>query len=131
MLPGWEDETSPLTDEEKVWAHYIAKTINKHHIGPEKAATSARIISGIHKNFGKKIGGVRVRKIIHQIRVSRLCKRLVSSSKGYYIATDPMDQKRYIESLRLRIAAQQRILDSAEEDLRTWTTGQQQSFFKD
>ena len=127
MLSGWEEETSPLTDEEKQWAEFIARIINKYHIGKENACTSTRIIDGIEKNFDVRIGPVRVRKMIHEIRVTRQCKRLISSSKGYYIATDPMDQKRYIESLTQRIEAIQRIKDAAEEDLKVWTTGQQKS----
>lgn len=129
MLVGWEDETSPLNEEEKDWARYIARIINEFHIGKEKACTSERIIQGILKNYDKKINGVRVRKMIHQIRVDRLCKRLVSSSKGYYIATDPADMQRYIDSLRQRTRAIDRIVDAMEVDFKEWTTGQQQNLF--
>ncbi len=99
MLPGWEDETSPLNDEEKEWAKYIATIIERFHIGKENACTSERIIQGILKKYDKKINGVRVRKMINVLRTTRTVKRLVSSSKGYYIATDPLDMKRHQESL--------------------------------
>jgi hypothetical protein len=49
-----------------------------------------------------KITGARLRKLINYIRRKDMIPCLVASSKGYYIATDNEDMRRFVTSLQQR-----------------------------
>ena len=110
MIQGWENETAPLSDDEKKLLPIIAKGLSNKR-GKENAITSTAIILKM-KSAGYKIDPPRLRKMIHHIRMKHLVMNLISSSKGYYIAVDQADLIRYIQSLQDRMTAIERIANS-------------------
>lgn len=117
MLPGFEDITHELTDDERaLLPKFIRGFRNK--FGPDNAVTNKHIIAGF-KASGTKISDARVRKIINYIRTHDLVPGLVATSKGYYVTRDPMTIKKYIQSLDARIREIQRVRDAMARDLKT------------
>lgn len=107
MIKGFENITHELTDRELEAMVLIAERI-KLRIGKEQAVTNATICKGM-ANVGFKLVPARVRKIIHHIRLCGMVQRLMSTSKGYYVANDPQELRSYIKSLNQRIQSIQEI----------------------
>lgn len=101
MINGFEEETAILTEEEMKWIPGIVKGLIKQ-AGENHPVTSNDIIKGIEIVFNVKVGGSRIRAIIHYIRVNNLVPRLIATSKGYYIEKDNLKFKKYLESLMQR-----------------------------
>jgi hypothetical protein len=117
LLPGFEDITHELTDDERaLLPKFIRGFRNK--FGPDNAVTNKQIIAGF-KASGTKISDARVRKIINYIRTHDIVPGLVATSKGYYVTRDPMTIKKYIQSLDARIREIQRVRDAMARDLKT------------
>jgi len=73
--------------------------------------------------------GVRLRKIIHYIRVKNLISGLCSNSKGYYVAKDIKELEDNNKSLQQRIASQIDILNALErQTIMFGGTGEQTDF---
>jgi len=110
MINGFEEETSPLTEEE---LRLVPKFVNSFtsKIG-EEMAVSSKEIEEKFRNIGIRITGPRIRKIVNYIRLNHLVKNLIATSKGYYVEDNPEKLKRYVESLRQRAAAIQAVADS-------------------
>jgi hypothetical protein len=106
MLNGFEKYTHDLTDAEKELVPVFMNGF-KTKIGKQNAVTNKEIVSKLSRKY--KISDARVRKIINYIRNENLIPGLVASSEGYYITRDPVDLKRYIESLDGREKAIRRI----------------------
>lgn len=104
MLTGFEIETAPLTkQEEGVLMPLLVKGLITK-IGKDNAITNKEIRTRL-KERGVVISDARIRKIINFIRVNQLIKNLISTSKGYYIATTKEEVLEYIKSLEQREAA--------------------------
>ena len=104
MLTGFEIETAPLTkQEEGVLMPLLVKGLITK-IGKDNAITNKEIRTRL-KERGVVISDARIRKIINFIRVNQLIKNLISTSKGYYIATTKEEVAEYIKSLEQREAA--------------------------
>lgn len=101
MINGFEEETKPLDDFERSLLMPFKKSFERK-IGKENAITSAEIIKGIEKSYGKKLGGARIRKIINHLRTEGIVRKLVASSKGYYIANNQDELLEYCTSLEQR-----------------------------
>lgn len=101
MLKGFEDLTSPLSDEERKLALIIIGAFRKGHIGKKNLINSHKILSGM-KNAGHKLEAVRLRKIINRIRATAMAP-ICSNSKGYWYADNKQDILDEIKSLRQRI----------------------------
>ena len=110
MIQGWKEETAPLSADEKKLLPMIVKGLQTKK-GKSQAITSVEIMKKM-KSAGFDLKPPRLRKMIHHIRANHLVMNLVSSSKGYYIATDKADIIRYIQSLNDRISAIERIANS-------------------
>jgi len=117
LLPGFEDITHELTDDEKALLPRFVKGF-RNKLGPDNAVTNKQVIAGF-KASGTKISDARVRKIINYIRTHDLVPGLVATSKGYYVTRDPMTIKKYIHSLDCRIREIQRVRDAMARDLKT------------
>lgn len=106
MIKGHEKETAELKPSERAIAARIA-----HFIQNESRFCFVK--SGeLERRF--KITGIRVRKIIHYIRVQGLIPFLVSTSNGYYSAAKSEDREvieAFIESLRQRARSINEIAD--------------------
>jgi len=105
MIDGFEEYTFKLTDEEQRLLPYLRAVIRRH-VGEEQAATAGQLSREVRDRYSVPgIEGPRMRKLIHNIRVSGDIEKLVASSRGYYIATTDEEVKQYAESLRERAAA--------------------------
>ncbi len=101
MIPGFEDMTHEVNDDEILLATEMAKAFNRR-IGKEKAISGAKIIAS-YKRHGVKLNDGRLRKIIQYIRLHNLSPRLAACSKGYFIADKDEDYQVWIESMKKRI----------------------------
>lgn len=113
MVNGFETETHELTEYEfnKVLPA-IVKGLELR-IGKETAITSTEAIKKM-KKLGYKISSPRWRKVVNHIRTNGLIENLVSSSKGYYIATKHSEITEYLESLKQRINSITLVYDALE-----------------
>lgn len=103
MITQFEYETASLTEEELRIAEIIARRI-RHNIGKGNIVTSQRIIE-VLKAEGIELEGSRFRKIINYIRMNKVVKNLVATSRGYYIETDREKVREYVEGLFKRSEA--------------------------
>lgn len=117
MINYFAEQTAPLTeDEENLIPGFISSL--KNHVGRESAITSHQIIKKFNE-IGIKITGARIRKIIHHIRVNDLVSCVMGTSKGYYISNDLQEFKDYIESLKQRSNAIDRVRSALIEQAKT------------
>lgn len=101
MINGFDEETSELNSyEAKTLLPLIVAGLETKN-GKSKAVTSTYICKKI-KERGEKINPARLRKIIHEIRITGLVENLIATSKGYYICTDKKEMQKYVDSLHQR-----------------------------
>lgn len=100
MINGFEEETKPLTDDERAIVPLFVRGLVAR-IGEDKAVTSEKMIAGL-KLMGHDVPPARVRKIIRHIRMNKLVRNLIASSKGYYIENDTEKLSEYVYSLKQR-----------------------------
>lgn len=100
-IEGFENITYELTEKEKALVPSFVNSI-KTKIGKQNIFTSTYVINK-YKASGKSMSGARFRKIINYIRINGLIENLISTSKGYYIATTQEEKLKYIKSLDQRI----------------------------
>lgn len=114
MIKGFENETQPLTGTEMVIMEIIVQGFNKgKHVGKSNAVTNDNICKGVNdaikngrlelEDRAFKLTSVRLRKIIHHIRVNNLVPLLCSNSKGYYLALSSEEVREYLAGLKVRI----------------------------
>ena len=105
MITGFEEQTEPLTEQEReVFLPPIIKGL-RVKVGKEKAVTNKDIVRGLKANCDIKIGEARVRKMINYIRNNDIIPCLIATSKGYYIAETKGEMLDYIDSLYGRVEA--------------------------
>jgi len=109
MIEGFEELTQPLNDYERdtllpliVWGLRL-KT------GSDKVIAGSTIVSRM-RDKGYKLDGPRLRKIINHIRLHNLIPCLVSTSKGYFVASNDREITECITSLQSRADATQAII---------------------
>jgi len=102
MIPGFEDMTHEVNDDEIAMAHSMAGAFNLR-IGKENAISGAKIISIYKDRHGIKLNDGRLRKIIQYIRLHNLSPRLAACSKGYFIANKDEEYNEWIISMEKRI----------------------------
>jgi hypothetical protein len=107
MLKGFEKLTKELTEQELKIVPDIVRGIGAR-TGKENAICSNVICEKMN------IIGVRLRKIIHFIRINNLVSGLCSNSKGYYIAKNLKELNDNNISLKQRISSQVEILNALE-----------------
>mgnify|MGYP003147207881 CR=1 FL=1 len=107
MIKNFEDLTYELTNEELEKVDVIIKGLSVRE-GKSKAISGALICDKMN------LTGVRLRKIIHYIRIKNKLYGLCSSSKGYYIASNITELNEYIVSFKQRIKSQVDVLNSLE-----------------
>lgn len=99
MITGFEEQTKPLTDNEReVFLPLIIEGIRVRH-GKENAITNKEIVSRLRERRGVKMSEARVRKIVNHIRCNDLVPCLIATSDGYYIAETEQELLDYEESL--------------------------------
>jgi len=117
MITGFEEYTAELNAYELGLVPNIVSRL-KLKIGKHQAVKSSYIVKEFKKR-GKKMSGARWRKIVNYIRVNNMVPFLISTSKGYYIATTEEEIRNYLESLKQRINAITAVYDAMEHQLKT------------
>ncbi|MCK4968658.1 MAG: hypothetical protein KAS12_06385 [Candidatus Aenigmarchaeota archaeon] len=102
MINGFKNETKQLTEYELKLIPIIVDKI-KFNIGKDNAVKNKDIIRFLTLKGYEKITAVRIRKLIHFIRVKKLVSNLIATSKGYYRATTKDELNNFVESLQQRI----------------------------
>ena len=105
MIEGFQEQTEPLNEYEKTQLLPIMVSALKTKIGVEKAVTNKQMVEGLTQAGNPGVTPARIRKLINHIRINRLVHNLVSSSKGYYIATSKHEVETYVRSLMQRASA--------------------------
>ena len=108
MIKGFENLTHELNEYELSIINTIIKGIGAK-TGKENAVPSRVICDRM------KLTPVRLRKIIHFIRINNLLFGLCSNSKGYYMAKDLQEFEECIISLKQRIRSQVDVLNELEK----------------
>lgn len=117
MIPGFDIETAPLTDEELALVPGMVAGL-RSKVGASKAIT-AKDITAAYAKQRVKMTGARVRKMVNHIRRHGLVTKLIATSEGYYIAESDAELSRYLRSLTGRIAAIQHVHDTLKNQLTT------------
>jgi hypothetical protein len=104
MIDGFENITKELTDEELLLVPILIKGFEKRT--KDNPIKDPVIRSSINENLEKlgltkKLSSVRLRKLVHHIRVKSLLP-LIATSKGYYVSYEEADIKSQINSLEQR-----------------------------
>tara|TARA_Y100001973_G_scaffold68233_1_gene99585 strand:+ start:52 stop:423 length:372 start_codon:yes stop_codon:yes gene_type:complete len=108
MLKGFEKLTEELNEYELSIVGDIVKGI-----GARTGKTNSINSETICKKM--KLTPVRLRKIIHFIRINGLLYGLCSNSKGYYTASNLDELEECIISLKQRIKSQVDVLNELEK----------------
>lgn len=108
MIPGFEEQTKPLTPEEDAMLPFLILGF-KAHRGEANAIKTKDIIAGMRKvgaekkiKYMDKFTGDRLRKMVNHIRRHGYIKELVSTSKGYWVETDMKIIAKCIGSIHAR-----------------------------
>lgn len=113
MIRGFDKQTAPLSEyEEKTLLPVLVRGLQVK-VGADKVVAGSAIVRGM-KQYGFKIDGPRLRKIINHIRTNDLIPGLVSNAQGYYVATSADEIDECIESIQGRIASQQAIVEALQ-----------------
>ena len=104
MIQGFEEITQPLTDYERDTLLPLIRWGLSTKLGKDKSIAGSTIIKKM-KAQGYKLDGPRLRKIINHIRANDMITGLVSTSKGYYVASTAEEIDDYIYSLQGRVEA--------------------------
>ena len=119
MLNGFEKQTEPLNDYERnVLLPLIVQGLQVRE-GEKRAITNKKMTVAL-RNKGYEISETRVRKIINHIRNHALVKRLIATSKGYYIASTVEELGEYIECVIGRECAIRAMRESMQEQYNEW-----------
>lgn len=125
MLPGFEEQTKPLTDyEADVLLPLMVQSLARR-VGEKNAITNKLMREGFKKKE-HKVGDARIRKLIHHIRIHSLVPFLMASSKGYWVEEDNARYVEWIKSLHGRVRSIQKVANAAIKDL---SAEQQQELF--
>lgn len=92
MLENFEEYTEDITPAQKQIALMFSQKI-QHHVGKQRAVKSKQI----EKHYN--VNGTTVRKMANYLRTTGLCPKLVSTSKGYFIAANNEEMESYLRSM--------------------------------
>lgn len=102
MITNFEEITYELTPMEQAAVSHIVFLL-RNSMTPVKNQQISKYLR--EQNSELKLDGPRIRKIIGYIRVKKLLKNVIATSKGYYVSYDKKDIERYVKSLTERINA--------------------------
>ncbi|MCK4822291.1 hypothetical protein KA005_41395 [bacterium] len=102
MLTSFESITQDITEKERTEILPLVVTLLQNSQGKEKAVKNWQIEAMLRDFEGIYISSVKIRKLIHVIHVEGLVKRLMATSKGYFVTNDIEEYKKYIESREQR-----------------------------
>ena len=102
MLNGFETITMELAPFEINKIVPILQRVLLKQSNKTNPISNKRMVEGLKKHFNINTNSVRIRKMIHFMRVSGTVSNLLSNSKGYYISEDKEEIKNCIRSLQQR-----------------------------
>lgn len=108
MLKGFEKLTEELKEDELLKVESIVKGLAAR-VGKKNAISSNIICEKMN------LTGVRLRKIIHFIRINGLLFGVCSNSRGYYTAANLSELEECNISLKQRIRSQVDVLNELEK----------------
>jgi len=108
MITGFEDYTFEVTDQEKKNILPKLLILLASAKGKQGVITNEQLVRTINECPGLQAAGIktntpRIRKMIHEIRVSDRIPLLIATSEGYYVSQDRDEVDKYLDSLRERI----------------------------
>lgn len=109
MITNFENITYELTPMEQAAVSHVTYLLNNSD-GPVKNQKISQYLR--EQNSELKLYGPRIRKIINYIRVKKLLKNVIATSKGYYVSYNEKEIERYVKSLTERINAITQIKNS-------------------
>jgi len=113
MVTGFDLETAPLTDEEKMLVPVIIAGLeSKTDAG--KAVKGAYICKIVTQKYGK-LTEPRLRKITNFLRVAKILP-VIATSNGYYVSWDKEVIAKQVESLEQRASG----IQAAADGLKLW-----------
>jgi len=116
MVTDFEDQTHELTDYElNVLVPRMVAGF-RSRVGCKKAITSTKAMKQM-KESGLKIDPARFRKVVNYIRTNGLVFNLVATGKGYHVAENELECRRFMESLKQRINSITMVYDAMESQL--------------
>ena len=117
MIPGFEEYTHDLTQEELNNIIPLIVRGLETKIGKENAITNAQMRSAFLKKYNIKIHGARMRKMITHIRVTGQVMCLCAG-KGYWIEPDLEAYQEYVNNLHDRGMSIVNLADVLQEQIR-------------
>ena len=116
MITNFENETCPLTEEEKNFIPLIIKGLStKTKQSPIKSDLICEKLNDKY-NFGCKMTGARLRKITNFIRAEGILP-IIATLNGYYCSYDKKEIKDQIKSLYERADAIKKSADGLKKFL--------------
>lgn len=104
MLEYFNEQTKPLTEEERVSILPLMIRSLRKHVGRENAITNQKMREGLEA-WGYKVSDSRIRKLINHIRRYSRVECLMACSDGYYVSEDVSELELYLKSLDKRVRA--------------------------
>lgn len=111
MIQGFEEQTQPLNDYERDTLLPLITLGLKTKVGQGKAITGSCIVDAM-KRAGYTLDAPRLRKIVNHIRNNDLLPGLVSTSKGYFVASTGKEIDECIISLTGCVEAIQGVINA-------------------
>lgn len=107
MIPGFEDYTHELTDHEINEVLPVVVKHLKNNIGKRNIVTNEKMCSALRVRYNLFVKPPRMRKIIRHIRITGEILCVAAHGRGYFVAQTKEEMETYIDSLRVRIDAQE------------------------
>lgn len=117
MIKNFEGYTYELSKTEKAEIYPLIVNMLNARIGEHNAITGEQIREVLISE-GYNTTPSRIRKMIHEIRVSSDIKNLIASSQGYYIAESYSELSNYISSLESRGRSILKVANALQVQLR-------------
>lgn len=111
MIKGFEEQTQPLNDYERDTLLPLIVRGLSTKLGAKLAITSNKICNAM-RGAGYVLDAPRLRKIVNHIRTYDLIPGLVSTSKGYFVASTAQELDECINSLQGRVDAIQAVINA-------------------
>lgn len=111
MIKGFEEQTQPLNDYERDTLLPLIVRGLSTKLGAKLAITGNKICNAM-RGAGYVLDAPRLRKIVNHIRTYDLIPGLVSTSKGYFVASTAQELDECINSLQGRVDAIQAVINA-------------------
>jgi len=101
MIQGFEQYTGEFNEEERMSIPHIIRLLENAR-GKSRAISNKRISAILEHNWGYKLSGPRIRKVVNLIRNKGILQNVLANSRGYWISNDLDEITFYIQSLHQR-----------------------------